>query len=129
MLIKTRLRFKNDIPWTMERKLIVEGGFRVFSRNHQDNWMILEKELTAPLKESPHGFDVLVNGELDKPIQDKLRKQLNSIVSLYEFPEKNETAIRARINNVKMTLPKYQKKFVELWVQNNIDAEDFFGVG
>lgn len=124
MALKARLRYPNDLSWDMEYKLINQGGFRVFSRNKNTNIVIFEKDIeTAP----SHNFEVLVNGELEESVQLELRRRCNSVVSLYLEPEAHINTIRTRLNNIAATLPKHRKKFVLLWIQNNIDAEDAFG--
>lgn len=124
MALKARLRYPSDLPWDMEYKLINQGGFRVFSRDKINNWVIFEKDIeTVP----SHNFEVLINGELPEDVQLGLRRRCNSVVSLYLEPEAHIEKIRTRLNNIAATLPKHRKKFVLLWIQNNVDAEDAFG--
>lgn len=116
MAIKARMKFRGDIRYDLEHKLITKFGFRVFSRLHRE-WIIVEKV------KSNFQPEVLTNGELDEETQKTLTKRCITIVNHFSDPDKSEYMIRVRIMNMANTLPPFQKKFVHDWIALNIGEE------
>lgn len=117
MAIKAKLRFRGDMPWALEHKLITRYGFRVFARSKTE-WLIVEKIKTNFKPE------VLVNGELAEDIQATLIKRCNTIINHFAKPDEQEYVIRVRIANMAATLPPLQRKFVNEWVIRNIGEDE-----
>lgn len=124
MSIKAKLQFTNGMSWNQEYKLIHEGGFRVVSRSRVTDILIMEKE--TPKAPSSTQFEMLVNGELPQTIQMDLRRQCNRVICMYSKPHDHIPAIKTRLNNIAATKPKHQQKFIQIWIQNNIDGKDAF---
>lgn len=140
MAVKARLKFPGDLPFPTEMKLIHEGKFIVFSRKRPEagdrGYIILEK--MVPLKipapkikdQTPppkvqQCFDVLVNGELEKHVQDQLTDRCEKVVRLFLTPEAHQPEIRTRIELIAKTLPtKRQSDFVKKWMIENLDADE-----
>lgn len=121
---KCRLKFKPDIPWDREYKLVNEAGFRIYARKRGD-FVIFEKDV--PKFTPQHTLELLTDGQLPEHIQLALRKRCNAVVALYLSPEENVEAIKARLENIATTLPPHQMRFIKMWIQNNLDSEDLFG--
>lgn len=117
MAIKAKLKFKGDMPWELEKKLINKFGFRVFQRGGRE-FMIVEK--VKPMFKP----EVLVNGELPEDIQNNLNKRCTTIVSHFLDPDANEPLIRIRLGNLANCLPPLQKKYIKDWIVSQFGEED-----
>jgi len=113
MPVKARLKFRGEIPWDLEHRLIAKYGFRVQQRNGRE-WFIVDKH------KSNFEPEVLVNGELPEAIQNELIKRCNTICDQFNDPERHLDVIRIRLQNICLTLPPLQRKFVKEWTDRNL---------
>ena len=117
MAVKAKLKFRGDMPWELELKLINKYGFRVATREHKQ-WVIVEK-IKSNFKP-----EVLVNGELEEEVTNNLIKRCNVIMGHFKDPIAQAYMIRVRLNNVAATLPPQQRKFVHEWIERNVEKVD-----
>lgn len=116
MAIKAKLKFKGDMPYWLENKLILKGGFAICSR-HNREWIIVDK-VKPPFK-----AEVLINGELPEDIRNDLTKRCNTIVNHFLDPDSHKIAIKLRLGNMANLLPQLQGQFVREWIKNNVDED------
>lgn len=136
MAVRAKLKYGPGLRWDQEYKLIHNGGFYIWSRQKgPDGWVIFAKDVgQKPIEElentkdiTPHhipSFDVLVGGQLADDIKDKLNKQIRGVCDIYLDLDANQLQIRRRLERIAATLPKYQAKYVEDWVNQNLDEVD-----
>lgn len=117
MAIKAKLKFRGDMPWALEQKLIRHFGFRVFQRGGRE-FMIVEKVKPA------FKAEVLVNGELPEDIQNSLNKRCTTIVNHFLDPDSHEPEIRIRLNNIAKMLPPLQQKYIKDWIMSQFGSDD-----
>jgi hypothetical protein len=115
--IKARVKFRGDIPWELEHKLISRFNFRVSERCSND-FVVMEKPNSAKPK-----LEVLVNGKLPMHIQEELVRRCHTIVNHFTDPESHLAVIKIRLHNIGLTLPPIQRKFVEDWATANLKED------
>lgn len=113
--IKARIKFRDVISWDLEHRMCTRFGFRIHGRK-KDDYLILEKEFRQ------HPSEVLVNGELPQDVQNMLIKRCNVIVGHFLDPDAHVFTIRTRLHNIAQTLPPLQRKFINDWMENNLDG-------
>lgn len=116
MATKAKLKFRGDISYELEHKLCTRFGFKIYSRQGRE-WIIVEKIKPA------FQLEVLVNGELPEDIQKRLLNQCNNIVNMFQDPNAHMFIIRTRLRNIMLTMPPQQKKFVEAWIDRNLQED------
>lgn len=114
MAVKARMKFRSDIPWKLEHKMITKWGFTILSRNKDANELVVQK-----VQKSNWQPEVLENGELPMDVQAELIKRCNNIVNMFSEPEQHLTVIRIRLHNISLTLPPLQQQFVKDWSDRN----------
>jgi hypothetical protein len=81
--------------------------------------MVVEK--IAPPK---FAAEVLVNGELPEETQAELLRRCNNIYGMFKDPVRHADIIKTRLHNIGLTLPPYQRKFVEDWTERQLKADN-----
>lgn len=116
MAVKAKLKFRGDMAWDLEHKLLTKYGFIIHSRDRRE-WVVVEK------RKSNFVPEVLVNGELPEEVQNTLNKRCITIVNHFDDPDAQLYIIRTRINNMSQTLPPLQRKYVQDWVERNVKED------
>jgi len=113
MATRAKLKFRGDMPWYLEHKLMTKYGFRVHSRKNPE-WLIVEKLKPTWTPE------ILTNGELPEETQNTLIRRCNTIVNQFNDPVAHIITLRIRVDNMAKTLPPIQRKFVQDWAERNL---------
>lgn len=117
MAVKAKLKFRGDMPFTLEHKLLTKLGFRVVSRVGSAH-VIVEKMTKSNFKP-----EVLINGELPEDVVNMLIKRCNTVVGHFKDPDASKLVIELRLRNIAKTLPLLQGKYVEDWITRNLSEK------
>ncbi len=117
MAVKARLKFRHDLHYELEHRLVHKYGFVIFSRL-KDRFLVLEKQQRTWQPE------VLVNGALPEDVQNELIGRCNKVMEQFLDPDAYAHTIKIRLNNIAATLPPQQRRFIHEWISRNIEKDE-----
>lgn len=114
--IRAKLKFRDDLSWELEKKLMHKFGFTLYGRKMKD-YIIVQK--FKPMR------TLLIAdaaGQLQLPgmVKQELDRRINNIMGMFQDNITHRAVLRNRFHNVCQTMPPEQAAYVQQWVDDNL---------